>query len=294
MLSMRRPTMACERTVRVSGMELFVRESGAGFPLLLINGIGANVEMWGSTERTLAAGSRTIAFDAPGTGRSTTPIFPLSIASLAQTARRVMDVLGHEQFDVLGFSFGGLIAQEVARSAPEQVRRLALVSTVCGWGSRLGDPAALSLLATPLRYYSRSYDSRTGHLYGPRDRGVNASIRNARLSSPPTAVGYAYQLFAAATWSSLSWLPTLQMPTLVVAGGEDRVTPVANGVQLARLIPDSRLHVLPTEGHLALFDPESGAPALLADFFTSSDLDASTAWEYGLPLGEAAVDELAA
>jgi pimeloyl-ACP methyl ester carboxylesterase len=282
-----------ERTVSVHGLEIFVRERGEGFPLLLINGIGANVDMLDAAETALARRSRTIAFDAPGTGRSSTPIFPLPIASVAQVARDLLDELGYAQADVLGFSHGGLVAQELARLVPERVRRLALVSTACGWGSRLGEPAALSVLATPLRYYSRSFGARTSQFFGDRDRAVDAMLREARLGSPPSPLGYAYQLLAAMTWSSLPWLATLPQPTLVIAGDDDRVTVPANGVQLARLIKSSRLHVLPGEGHLALFDPASGAQPLLADFFSAPDLATATSWESGLHVGDD-VDSLAA
>ena len=121
--------------VSVRGLEIFVRERGQGFPLLMINGIGANVDMLVTTETALARGSRTIVFDAPGTGRSSTPILPLPIVSVAHVACDLLDELGYPQTDVLGFSHGGLVAQELARIAPERVRRLALVSTACGWGA---------------------------------------------------------------------------------------------------------------------------------------------------------------
>ena len=115
---------------------------------------------------------------------------------------------------------------------------------------------------------------------------VDASLREARVGSPPSPLGYAYQLLAAVTWSSLPWLGTLRQPTLVIAGDDDRVTVPANGVQLARLIKNSRLHVLPGEGHLALFDPASGAQPLLADFFSAPDLAAAASWKGGLQFGK--------
>ena len=101
----------------------------------------------------------------------------------------------------------------------------------------------------------------------------------------PSPLGYAYQLLAATTWSSLPWLGTLQQPTLVIVGDDDRVTVPANSVQLARLIKNSRLHVLPGEGHLALFDPVSAAQPLLADFFSAPDLATAASWKGGLQFG---------
>jgi pimeloyl-ACP methyl ester carboxylesterase len=270
------------QTVSVRGLDIFVRERGKGFPLLLLNGIGANVEMLAPAAAMLAKRSRTIVFDAPGTGRSSTPVFPLSIGSIAAVARDLLDELGHAQADVLGFSHGGLVAQELARCAPDRVRRLALVSTTCGWGSSFGDPAVLATLATPFRYYSRSLGAGASALHGDRDRMIDDSLRDARLGSPPSPLGYAYQLLAAATWSSLSWLGTLQQPTLVIAGDDDRVTVPANSVQLARLLANGRLQVLPGEGHLALFDPASRAQPLLADFFSARDLAKATSWQHAL------------
>jgi pimeloyl-ACP methyl ester carboxylesterase len=182
----RRPSAEPGRTVSVRGLEIFVRERGRGFPLLIINGIGANVDMLVATETALARESRTIVFDAPGTGRSSTPILPLPIVSVAHVASELLDELGHPQADVLGFSHGGLVAQELARISPERVRRLALVSTACGWGSHFGDPAVLLTLATPLRYYSRSFSASTSRLYGERDSIVEASLGEARIGSSAT------------------------------------------------------------------------------------------------------------
>jgi len=72
----------------------------------------------------------------------------------------------------------------------------------------------------------------------------------------------------------------------VIAGDDDRVSVTANGVQLAQLINNSRLHVLPGEGHLALFDPASGAQPLLADFFSAPDRAAAASWKGGLQFGK--------
>jgi pimeloyl-ACP methyl ester carboxylesterase len=281
------PTRApIETIVRARGLKLFVREQGKGYPLLMINGIGANSEMWGPAEEIFARGSRTIAFDCPGTGRSQTSLFPLPMPELAGIVVAALDELGHERVDVMGFSFGGLLAQQLAHDAPDRVRRLALVSTACGWGSELGPVSAISAVSNPLRYYSRSWYDLTNRLLGePESEEMDAT---ARLAHPPTALGYAYQLWAAASWSSRPWLHRVEGPTVVVAGGRDRLVPPGNAAQLARLLPTSRLHVLPDAGHLLMFYRDGTAPLLLADFFSSSSLERSTAWTTGL-LPDAAV-----
>jgi poly(3-hydroxyoctanoate) depolymerase len=261
-----------------------VRERGDGLPLLMLNGLGSNVDTWGHAEERLSRVARTIAFDSPGSGRSTTPFWPLSIAMLARTAADVLDELGYERVDVLGFSLGGLIAQQLARDDPGRVRRIALVGTGCGWGSMPGDPAALTLLSMPLRYHSRVLYHHTGCLLSPADRDLLARVdrvSTSRLDHPPSLVGYAAQLWAAATWSSLSWLPSVHVPALVVHGDGDQLVPAANAVQLARLLPESRLHVLAGEGHLLVVDPDGGAIPLLEDFFRATDVEESRAWSTG-------------
>lgn len=251
----------------------------------MINGIGTNSEMWGTVEKQLSRCARTIVFDAPGSGRSTTPTVALSISDLAAVADRLLDALGYERADVLGVSFGGLVAQQLAHDAPHRVRRLALVATACGWGSRPGSLQSLTLLSMPWRFQlPRRVFELTNALLSPADRDVLVRMpefTDARLRYPPPIAGYAFQLVAGALWSSLGWLHTVQAPTLVIAGGADHLIPAANGVQLARLLPYSRLQIVAEEGHLAVFDRTSGAQTLVEEFISSRDLQRSGAWTGG-------------
>ncbi len=273
-----------EGTVSAHGVDLFVRERGDGRALLLINGIGGNADMWGSLEDRLAGAAHTIVFDTPGAGRSSTPRWPLSISEFARIAAALVDELGHAEVDVLGFSFGGLVAQELARQEPGRVRRLALAATACGWGSKPGTIASLALITMPVRYHSRAIYERTNFLLSPADAGLVTRLPHlteARLRYPPPLLGYGYQLAAGIFWSSLPWLHTVRTPTLVLAGALDHLVPPANGIQLARLLPQARLHVFGEEGHLFVLDPDSPSHPLLEDFFGAGVLDASTAWSTG-------------
>ncbi|HTX13112.1 MAG TPA: alpha/beta fold hydrolase [Solirubrobacteraceae bacterium] len=274
-----------DHIVSLRGLKLFVREWGEGFPLLLINGLGANLEMWGPAQERLSQVARTIAFDAPGMGRSRTSPVVLPHPALAAMICRLLDALDVDQCDVVGYSFGGTVAQQLARQAPDRVRRIALVGTSCGWGSVPATARATALISTPLRYYSRQVLEQTNHLLdsGSSDRESETwrSQAEARLQYPPTLTGYTQQLIAGATWSSLHWVSTLRSPTLVFAGGQDRIVPPANGALLSHLMSESRLHVLPREGHLMLFDPHSRSHELLADFFSTPALEDSEAWVSG-------------
>ena len=158
---------------------------------------------------------------------------------LARLALALLDELGFDRVAVLGYSFGGMVAQQLARSAPERVDRLVLAATTCGMGAVPGRPEALAALWTPWRYYSASYfDLVAPTTFGGRARaGVESAQREVRLGRPPSMIGYGQQLFALAGWTSLPWLHQIASPTLVICGDDDPIVPVVNGRVLARRIP---------------------------------------------------------
>jgi poly(3-hydroxyoctanoate) depolymerase len=257
--------------VEVDGQLLRVSIRGEGTPLLLVMGIGGNIEMWGPLERALnARGIQTIAYDASGTGHSPSRLVPRRMPSLARQAGHLLDALGHPRADVLGVSFGGAVAQELALGNPHRVRRLVLASTACGLGGVPGNPLALSLLATPLRYYSPAFLRLTaGVLYGPTITPRDALLREqtaARTARPPTLWGYACQLIAGAAWTSLPWLGRIRAPTLVLAGDRDPIVPPRNARILARRIPSARLEVVRGAGHLLIIDRAAHCAAVIAEF----------------------------
>ncbi len=242
-----------------------------GTPLLLVNGIGANLEMWEPLRRRLAR--RSLAVDLPGTGGSPTPLRPLSIPDSARLVLQAVDALGVGTVDVLGFSFGGSVAQELARLAPDRVRRLVLVSASCGWGSVPGSPLALAALSSPLRYYSPAFFKAVAPVIvgGKGARSARFLDRQARkrAARPPSARGYWYQMYAASHWSSWAWLHTLQQPTLLIAGDRDQVVPAVNARLMAELLPDSRLRTWSGGGHMLLLDSAAQVAPVLEEFLST-------------------------
>src|SRR5919109_2575425 len=107
-----------ERHLSIGGTKVLVRDMGIGRPVLLVNGIGAHVEMWRPLERVLH-GMRIVSFDAPGTGRSPTPLLPYTMSGLAGLVGRLLDELELARADVVGYSFGGALAQQFALRFPD-------------------------------------------------------------------------------------------------------------------------------------------------------------------------------
>lgn len=273
---------ARERVLRVAGRHLHVREVGEGQPLLLINGLGAHTAMWGSIERAMP-GLRLISFDAPGVGLSRAALPLPTMGMLAALVARLLDRLEYEQVDVLGYSFGGALAQELAHHAPDRVRRLVLVATSPGWGGIPGSLRSMALFAChPLGYFWRGYYERTiGQMAGGQARWDKRFVTEhgeENVRNPPHLLGYYAQIAAVTSWSSLPWLHELPHTTLVVAGGDDPLLPPANSVLLARRLRRSRLFIEPHEGHLLLLHSHSAALPVIHEFLTTPSASAASAW----------------
>jgi poly(3-hydroxyalkanoate) depolymerase len=267
------------RFLDVDGVRLRISVRGAGSPLLLLTGIGASLELSAPLERELNRhGLQIVSLDAPGTGGSTRYPRRRRMPGLARTVERTLDALGYDRVDLLGVSFGGVLAQQLAHQAPTRVRRLVLSATGAGvpfLGGVPGSPCALLALATPRRYQSPDHYRRVaGALYGGAAREDPDALLHgslARFAEAPTLRGYLDQLYAIAFWTGVPWLWRLRQPTLVLAGDDDPIVPVVNGRILAGLIPDARLHIVRGGGHLFLLERPAEMASLIAGFLAEDD-----------------------
>jgi poly(3-hydroxyoctanoate) depolymerase len=238
------------------GHRIHVSDTGDGEPLLLVSGLGCDADMWAPFVEQFA-GRRIIRFDAPGTGRSSSPLFPVSIGALAELAATVLDLYDIISADVVGFSYGGAVAQQFAFDHPDRIRRLVLAATTCGLGSVPGSLQAMAALANTLRFYSPAYFDRLAPtLYGGvTGRDANAANETIKgTASSPSSYGYAMQLLGAAGWTSLPFLDRIRHETLVINGDDDPLVPVANAQMLAQRIPRAQLEIVEQAGHLFLCD----------------------------------------
>jgi poly(3-hydroxyalkanoate) depolymerase len=235
-------------------------------PLLLFNGIGASIESIAPFLDALN-GPETIMFDVPGVGGSPAPWLPYRPWMLVRLSARLLEQLGYEQVDVLGVSWGGALAQQFAFQQAKRCRRLVLAATSPGHLMVPGKLTVLLKMATPRRYKDPDYMNKVaGEIYGGALREspelVRDHLRHVRWSSD---YGHYLQLIAGVGWSSLPWLPFLSQPTLVIAGTDDPIVPVANGRILATLIPDARLVTI-DDGHLFLVTSADKSAEIISKF----------------------------
>ena len=241
------------------GNTLRVVLRGQGPPLLMINGIGGHIDMWGPVAELLARTHRLVLFDAPGAGASSPTRKPLRMSGLASMVVQLLDALDIQRVDLLGYSWGGALAQQFAHDWPDRVGQMILVATLPGVGSRPPKLRVVAAMLKPDRYRS-SERSRllAATLYGGDYRSIagrpSRSLPSAWHDHPPTARGYAQQLYAILGWSSLPWLRRITQPTLIISGGEDPLVPRVNARMLACLIPRAELKLISEGGHLWLLD----------------------------------------
>jgi pimeloyl-ACP methyl ester carboxylesterase len=242
------------KTVPAGGQRLRVAVrpgTGGGPPLLVCNGIGTPLEALAPFTSALNPAITVVRFDVPGTGGSPATRLPYSVPWLASLAARMMSRLGYDRFDVLGISWGGGLAQQLAIRYPRRCRRRVLLH-----------------LASPRRHRDPAHAARiAGDIYGGalRRRPDLAAPIARGYPAPASRRGYLYQLLASAGWTSLPWLRLISQPVLILAGDDDPIIPLPNARLMAWLLPAARLHVY-QDGHLGLLTQADELAPLVSDF----------------------------
>lgn len=239
------------------------RDGTPALPLVVLNGIGMNVELLEPVARLLDD-RRVISFDMPGIGGSPDPIFPYTIPHIALTLAALLDRLKIEQVDVMGISWGGAVAQQFAFQHKARTGRLVLAATAAGGAAMVpGNPAILGPMMDPMEYtVEKTLRRNLAMLYNGGGSG-RVSLNAAKAPSP---LGWACQMTSFATWTSVPFLPLLGVPTMVMADEEDQLVPPANAQFLHHSIPHSRLEMFSGGGHLFMLSQPEAFVERLRDF----------------------------
>ncbi|MEU1205854.1 alpha/beta fold hydrolase [Nocardia sp. NPDC005825] len=236
-----------QRLIAVLGQQIRVDVRwGTGVPLVLCNGIGAGLEVLDPLVAHLDSASTVVRIDVPGTGGSPDSPLPYGFPYLAAVLGRLLRTIGCPgQVDILGFSWGGALAQQFAFQHPRRCRRLILVATGTGVIMVPGKPRVLLRMLTPRRFLDHDYAARiAGEIYGGSAREDPHVVRNLldRQLMAGSRVGYLHQLLAGSVWTSLPALPLIRQPTLIIAGSDDPIIPLANSRIMRRLLPHASVH----------------------------------------------------
>jgi pimeloyl-ACP methyl ester carboxylesterase len=268
--------------VDANGIEIYYERRGptddasragrAPHRLLFVNGSGATLVTTGMLLDPFAARFDLVAHDQRGLGRTSVPEGPYTMADYAADAVAVIDAIGWESCRVVGISFGGMVAQELAVTIPERVERLALLCT--SPGGSLGSSFPLHELdglpddernarMTQILDTRFTPEWLADH---PDDAGLVAFMAQRRDAdkAPEVRRGEREQLGARAGLDVGDRLPRIACPTLVASGRHDGIAPAANGEAIAAAVPGAELRLY--EGGHAFFVQDPTALPEVLDF----------------------------
>ena len=257
-----------ERVVEAGGVTLRCYSEGAGPDLLLVHGVGGDLEAWDGVVAELKGAFRTIRFDLRGHGRSAKPPGPYRLDDFVADTLAVMDAFGVPRCHLAGHSLGGLIAQGMALSHPNRIDRLVLFSTVAGRNREERQAVAkrLAIVAdgAPGDHFERSLPRwfSEDFLAANPERIAELAARNRANDS--AAYAAAYRVLA--TTDLAPRLGAIRAPTLIATGDGD----IGSNPRMAKLMHEaiggSSLHIFGGLRHAVLEEAPGRVAALLAAF----------------------------
>ena len=264
------------QVIASDGTKLHVVDQGKGDPVLWLQGLNAPAAAWSAQLVHFSQTHRSVAPDARGVGQSGAPPGPYSTRQMADDAVAVLDACGVERAHVVGLSLGGAVAQELALAHPGRVRSLALLATFA-----VQDPRSRALLSAwralyPLAVTSpelreawelQAYAWLFTDRFWRSEANIRAALRFAHAQPLQPTSGFLGQVDAALAHDARDRLPGLAAKALVVHGALDQLSPVANGEELARLIPGAALLVLPDVGHAVNLEAQRAVNAALRNLW---------------------------
>ena len=261
--------------VKANDINLYYEISGEGPPLLLINGYGDHAGHWFCMRPALEGSFKVITFDNRGAGRSDKPDVPYTMKMLAGDAAALLDSLCITRANVFGVSMGGMVAQELALGYPQKLNSLVLGCTIPGGINTVyPETEALAFLLdgerskrlTPAEMAREmwAYTCTAAFIQAHPEVGEEYVRVTTMLAAPPH--GLQRQGDAIAGHDIYDRLPGIELPTLVIAGVEDRLVPPQNSINLAERIAGAKVVLLEKAGHGFFYEAAERAGNVITDF----------------------------
>lgn len=258
-------------SARIGNLDIHYEIGGAGPPVLFISGTGGDLRQKPNVlDGPLVADFTVAAFDQRGLGQTSKLDEPASMSDYGDDAAGLLDHLGWNSVGVVGVSFGGMVAQELAISRPDLVARLVLCCTSSGGE---GGPSYPLHELTDLPEAERQRrqlaisDTRFDEAWQDEnpDQAAKVFARMQATAAAPLdeagAIGARRQLESRKSHDTWDRLPQIEAPTLVAAGRYDGIAPEANSEALVARIPKASLQIF-EGGHLFLLQDRSSWPAI--------------------------------
>ena len=253
-------------------LQLYYERKGAGPPLLFISGTGGDLRTKPNVlDGPLAKSFDVLAYDQRGLGQSAKPDIAYSMADYADDAAALMAAVGWDSARVVGVSFGGMVAQELALRHPSRVERLVLACTSPGGAGGASYPfheiehlkgEARARHLIPISNTQRDAAWAAAHPDVYRMM-VTLGAADPYADEPGHAMGAHRQLMARAAHDTWDRLPQIACPTLIAAGRHDGIALPETQHKMAARIPGARLEFY-DGGHLFMLEDRAALPAMIA------------------------------
>jgi len=254
-----------------NGKESDIREDGQGPAVLLLHGYPLDGAMWSGVARALAGSFRVLKPDLPGRGSTPDPASG-GIEAYADFVATILESLP-APVGLAGFSMGGYVALALMKRRPEKVKALALVDTRASADDEAGKEKRLEAIAkVRSEGVSPIAEGMIGKMLAPGSlprKDLLERLRRIMLRQSPQTVE-ADLIAMRERPDSTAFLSEIAIPTLVVVGEEDALTPPADSRAMADAIPGARLVSIPGAGHMAPMEQPRAVATALADFFGAS------------------------
>jgi 3-oxoadipate enol-lactonase len=243
---------------------------GSGSPIVLIHGVGLDLGMWEPVARALASQHQVIRYDMLGHGGSAKPAGPYRLADFVAQLQRLADALDLVQFDVVGFSMGGLVAQGFAVAHPERVHGLVLLNTV--YQRSAEERAAIAARVKDVRNggFAPSVETALDRWFTPAFRAAHPDtiedVRRRMLGNDLEAYANAYAVFATADEELVDAVAEIACSTLVMTGAEDQRSTMHMAEALASRIPLGRSAILAGQRHMTPLEVPERLASTIAEF----------------------------
>lgn len=260
------------------GVRLHYAETGrrSGPPVLMIQGLGADKHLWDLQRLALAPWYRTIALDNRGAGRSDKPYGAYSMEQMADDAIATLDKAGVEHAHIVGASMGGVIAQLLALKHPDRVRSLTLACTACRHHPWRRELLAGWAETAQLRGMAAMTHEAARWVIGPRSfRRLTPAVGwmgPLALSRPPHAFAGQVAGILSIDDSHAERLHEILVPTLVMVGNQDILTPRGDSEELAERIASAELVVISGAAHGFMIEHATTFNRILLDFLHRAEV----------------------
>jgi pimeloyl-ACP methyl ester carboxylesterase len=240
--------------INIEGMKIHYAKAGSGPALVLLHGLGSNADSWKKQLVDLQDQFTVIAWDAPGYGHSADPVPEFRyFADFAHVLKKLTEQLNIEPFYLLGHSMGSTLALEFMKHYSQSVKALILASGTRGGAAKDGDQneGKLRNRLHAIEHFSSEQiaEQRADNLLGPKaTKEMQEEVK--RIYAKIRPAGYRSVTYALYHANQNDILPIIDVPTLVICGEWDKITPVPESKTIHQGIRHSKLKIIPDTGHL--------------------------------------------